>query len=123
MRDVILHPYRYGCFVARTRQGGMVVVGDNIPGHEIEDFEFMKKMVMRREVEDKERRKREEQERRSVERERERRREGLRRQDLLRREWDDKKEQVRRQVGDYKLRVSLSFSITGAGVGIGKMLG
>ena len=123
--DIILHPYRYTCFIARTTQGK--VISENIPSHETADFDFIKEVV-RAEIETREKmrieeQRRKEEEREKKEREMERRKEGSRQHAMLKREWSDKRDQMRRQVGDYKLKVSLSFSITGTGIGIGKMLG
>lgn len=85
-----------------------MVVGEAVAGHEVRDFEGMREAV-RRDVEGRER----------VEMERRNRK--VTQHAVLRREWSNTKELLRRDKGEYKLRLSLSLNVSAGG--IARMLG
>ncbi|KAF2196687.1 hypothetical protein GQ43DRAFT_484735 [Delitschia confertaspora ATCC 74209] len=103
--NVVLNPHRYECFVAESRNG--MVISENLPIPSVKDMDAMKEAVKRdtnREEEEK------------LERERKRghaqKRPSLNRQAILRRVWSDRADQLRSEVGDYKVKLSLSLNLS-----------
>lgn len=107
VENVVLHPYRYQCFVAASR-GGMVI-SENLPGHEISDVDDIKEAVKRDAEISAERERLEERKRNARSR-------TLTQQAVLKREWSNQKEQLRKEAGEYKLKLSLSLSISAGGI-------
>lgn len=109
---VVMHPYRYQCFMALSRNGTLLV--ENVPQHAAEGVEGMRAAVLR-DVQEGEQRKREEG--REV-----RRRVSLQHQGTLRREWGEHRQEVHARAKGLRLSLSLSLTVPNV-VGFGKMLG
>lgn len=115
IRNIVLHPYRYGCFIAHSKNG--TLLHENLPPHQVagltsmigpitQDTErFGKKMVPRRDSE-----KRDDMQRRPS---------MLQERARVKREWSEHKQQFTAQSKGLKLSLSLSIGVGG----LARMLG
>lgn len=103
-----LHPYRYQCFVAQSRNG--TLLHENLPPHQVAGVEGMTAAVMR-DTKEAERKAKVE------------RRPSLQQRASLTRDWGERKQEFRAQANGLRLSLSLSVSAAGIAGGIGKMLG
>ncbi|KAF2002199.1 hypothetical protein P154DRAFT_521038 [Amniculicola lignicola CBS 123094] len=118
LRDVVLHAYRYEAFLALNRTG--IVIFDGLPSVAMSAVERMKEAVkidvgnaqMRRIDFDR----RQTASPRKIEAPR---RPSLQHQATLKREWAERKDQVRKQTGGLRLSLSLSISARGVGRSLG----
>jgi hypothetical protein len=112
---VVLHPFRYQCFIAKSRNG--MVISGNIPLHEMGDLEAVMEII-KRDAEAKA-------EREGVEAEKARNVGGRRlsQQATLRREWSNRKDELRKEAGEYKHKLKLSLTLNISAGGIARMLG
>lgn len=115
VHDITLHPYRYHCFVAQSRNGTLLY--ENLPPHELPGIEGMKADIQR-DTQEVERRARERSRIADVQR-----RPSLQHQATLRRDWGDRRQEFRAQSKGLRLSLSLSVSARGLAGGLGKMLG
>jgi len=103
IKDVVLHPYRYQCFVAQSTNG--TLISENMPPHSQRDIDSVRDAVITRA------------ERRAAKLNRDPSRTTPPLQATLRREWSDQA----RQAGDdlareYKLRMKVNISITAGSI-------
>lgn len=115
IHNIVLHPYRYGCFIAQSKNGTLLY--DNLPPHQLPGLKQMTAPIsqdtdragtlamQRRESEKKE--------------STSRRPSALQERARIRREWSEHKQQFTAQAKGLKLSLSLSVS---AG-GLARMLG
>ncbi|KAF1925241.1 uncharacterized protein M421DRAFT_262885 [Didymella exigua CBS 183.55] len=117
IRNIVLHAYRYGCYVAQSKTGALM--HGNLPAHQISGIMCMLGPVLR----DTERARGAERkiaERRESERDNlQRRPSGLQERARIKREWSDHKQQFTAQSKGLKLSVSVSFGVGG----LARMLG
>ncbi|PSN69507.1 hypothetical protein BS50DRAFT_572632 [Corynespora cassiicola Philippines] len=128
--EVVLHAYRYQCFVALSRNG--TLLAENLPLHEVQGLDAMREAIVEEAREAAERRVRDrikererlEKERRAEgdrerERERERQRQAkrplLQHQGTFKKEWTGRKHEFQAKAKGMKL--SLSLSVTASAFG------
>lgn len=115
IHDIVIHPYRYGCFVAQSKNGTLLF--ENLPPHQLPGLRSIVDPIMR----DTERAGRKAVQRRASEKREsmQRRPSALQERARVKREWNEHKQQFTAQAKGLKLSLSLSVS---AG-GVARMLG
>ena len=105
VQNVALHAYRYECFVAQLTNGKLMF--ENLPPHEVEGVQGIVELVLRdsKELEEK-RRKRIEGTGRGPS--------AGQRQEMLRKEWGERKQQFKLEANG--LRLSLKLGISAGGI-------
>lgn len=115
IHNVVLHPYRYGCFIAQSKNG--TLLHENLPPHQLPGITNMiepikretesagRKMVARRESEQRD--------------STQRRPSALQERAKIKREWTEHKQQFTAQSKGLKLSLSLSIGVGG----LARMLG
>jgi hypothetical protein len=113
--NINLHPHRYGCFVAQSRNGTLLY--ENLPPHQLSGLKSMIEPILQ----DTTRLERKTVQRRESDRREntQRRPSALQERAKIRREWSEHKQQFTAQTKGLKLSLSLSVS-TG---GLTRMLG
>ncbi|KAF9694089.1 hypothetical protein EKO04_007987 [Ascochyta lentis] len=115
IHNIVLHPYRYGCFVAQSKNG--TLLHENLPPHQLPGIANMLDPVLR----DTERADRKAVQRRESEKREttQRRPSALQERASVRREWSEHKQQFTAQTKGLKLSLSLSIGVGG----LARMLG
>ncbi|KAF1361249.1 hypothetical protein EJ07DRAFT_112876 [Lizonia empirigonia] len=115
IHNIVLHPYRYGCFIAQSKNG--TLLHENLPPHQLPGITNMiepikrdtesagRKMVARRESEQRD--------------STQRRPSALQERAKIKREWTEHKQQFTAQSKGLKLSLSLSIGVGG----LARMLG
>ena len=110
--NIVLHAYRYQCFIAQSSNGSLIF--ENLPPHELEGMQGMVGPLIRDTKEEEERRKR------KIEQREDGRRLSLgQRQEMLKKNWGETKQQFMMEAKG--LRLSLKMGISAGG--ISRMLG
>jgi hypothetical protein len=122
IQNIILHPYRYQCFIAQSSNGSLIF--ENLPPHELEGMQAMVEPLVKdtREAEQRKRMvgQREDGRKRMVGQREDGRKSSLgQRQEMLRRDWGERNHQFKMEARG--LRLSLKMGISAGG--ISKMLG
>lgn len=120
IHSLVLHAYRYGCYVAQSRTGALL--HGNLPPHQVPGVTSMAEPLMRdtERAKEKERPARTPVQRRESERDSlQRRSSGLQERARIKREWSDHKQQFTAQSKGLKLSLSVSFGVGG----LARMLG
>lgn len=118
--SIVLHAYRYGCYVAQSKSGALL--HGNLPPHQIPGMTSMIEPIMRdtERIKEKERPARTSVQRRESDRESmQRRPSALQERARIKREWSDHKQQFTAQSKGLKLSLSISFGVGG----LARMLG
>ena len=115
IHNIIMHPYRYGCFVAQSKNGALM--HENLPPHQVSGIINMVDPVLR----DVERARRQTVQWRESEKRdsMQRRQSGLQERARVKREWSEHKQQFTAQSKGIKLNLSLSIGVGG----LARMLG
>ncbi|KAJ4359912.1 uncharacterized protein N0V89_000469 [Didymosphaeria variabile] len=116
VRNVTLHPYRYQCFVALSMNG--TLISENVPPHEAAGVERIRAAILK---DTKEMEKKAQESQRRIESVP--RRPNMQHQATLRRDWGERKQEVRAQSKGLRLSLSLSVSAAGIAGSFSKMLG
>lgn len=120
IHNIVLHVYRYGCFVAQSKTGSLMHA--NLPPHQVSGITSMVEPVLRdtERARDTERSGRKSVQRRESERDSmQRRPSALQERARIKREWSDHKQQFTAQSKGLKLSLSVSFGVGG----LARMLG
>jgi len=116
VHSIALHPYRYQCFIAQSKNG--TTISENLPPHEVSGLEAIKAAIIQ-DMQEAERRAKEKEKRiENVPR-----RQSLQQHASFKKEWGDRKQEFRAQAKGLKLSLSLSVSAAGIAGSFGKMLG
>lgn len=120
IHNVVLHPYRYGCYITQSKTG--VLTYGNLPPHQMAGVVSMNERVLK----DTERARDAERPARKIAPQRESERDGVQRRPSglqerarIKREWSDNKHQFTAQSKGIKLSLSVSFGVGG----LARMLG
>ncbi|KAF2704310.1 hypothetical protein K504DRAFT_473522 [Pleomassaria siparia CBS 279.74] len=115
IHHITLHAHRYQCFITQSSNGSLIF--DNLPPHEIEGMQSMMAPMVRDTKEEEERKKK----KKRIEAAGSRRTSVGSRQEMLRRDWNEKKQQFKMEAKG--LRLTLRMGISAGGGGIKRMLG
>ncbi|KAF1960862.1 hypothetical protein CC80DRAFT_465214 [Byssothecium circinans] len=110
VKNVVLHAYRYQCFVAESWNG--TLLHNNLPPHELPGVEVMRVAILK-EAQERERRDGEKERRKVVERPN---RSELKEQASLRRQWGDHQQEFTAKTKGKGLSLSLSLSVSAKGL-------
>ncbi|KAF3043658.1 hypothetical protein E8E12_004932 [Didymella heteroderae] len=113
-QNIVLHSYRYGCYVAQSKTGALLY--GNLPPHQVSGITSMAEPVMRdtERAREKERPARTSVQRRESDRESTQRRpSSLQERARIKREWSAHKQQFTAQSKGLKLSLSVSFGVGG----------
>lgn len=102
VNEVTLHPYRFQCFVAQSKNGTMIF--ENLPPHSQKDMDLMR-VAVKNDTEAGNQQVRKPQ-----------RSDSLSHQATLRREWSNQQYQIQREASQYKMQLKLSLSISTASI-------
>jgi hypothetical protein len=111
VHNIVLHAYRYQCFIAQSFNGSLVF--ENLPPHELEGMQEMVGALIRDTRDEEERQKR------MIGKKDGRRLSLGQRQEMLRKDWGETKQQFKMEAKG--LRLSLMMGISAGG--ISRMLG
>ncbi|KAJ4313032.1 hypothetical protein N0V94_007159 [Neodidymelliopsis sp. IMI 364377] len=115
IHSVTLHPYRYGCFIAHSKNGTLLF--ENLPPHQLSGLKSMINPIMRdTEHAGRQRVQRRESDKRVT---LQRKPSALQERAKIRREWSEHKQQFTAQSKGLKLSLSLSIGVGG----LARMLG
>lgn len=120
IHDIVLHPYRYGCYVAQSKTGALL--HGNLPPHEVSGITTMLDPILAdtQRAKEKERPARTSVQRKDSERDSiQRRPSALQERARIKREWSGHKQQFTAQSKGLKLSLSVSFGVGG----LARMLG
>lgn len=113
IQNIVLHPYRYGCFVTQSKRGTLMY--ENLPPHQVSGIANMVDPILR----DSERKERKLIQRRDSEKKEsmQRTQSPLQERARIKREWSEHRHQYTAQSKGLKLSLSLSIG------GLARMLG